>query len=186
MTSEQFAEKINRQIKEITTFNRPFALGVQAAHVEMTERIFDYGQDTSNNQIGNYSTKGIYINPKKTATRNGKGFNPLKGKTGKSQFKDGRSHVTSYFEGWKGFRDVQGVRTDYVNLNYTGELFSDFARKPKKISVNEYDVSLDKDGSIEKARGNEAHFGKQIFYPSRREIDTLLTTTEKELKLLLS
>lgn len=183
MTPTQNAEKLGRQLNELVTFNRPFALGVTAAHSMMTERIFTFGQDSSNGSIGNYSTKGIYINPKKAAVRNSKGFTG-EGKTGKSKFEDGRSHVSTYFEGWKGFRSEQGLETDKVNLNYVGDLKLDFERPAKKIDVNLYEVTLDRDINNKKARGNEDHFGKVIFTPSQREVNELLRVTEIQLQLL--
>ncbi len=132
MTPTEYAQKLEKQLNAIVNVNRPFALGVTAAHTMMTERIFTFGQDSSNNEIGQYSKKGIYINPEKAAIRNRNGFTN-EGKTGKSKFEDGREHVTTYFKGWKGFREVQGLNTYFVNLNYVGDLKSDFERPAKKI-----------------------------------------------------
>lgn len=185
MTATQYAQKLEKQINEVLTVNRPFALGVASAHAMMTERIFTFGQDSSNNEIGQYSQKGLYINPEKAVIRNQKGFTN-KGKTGKSKFENGKEHVSTYFEGWKGFREAQELNTYYVNLTYVGDLKSDFERPAKKIDVNQYEVTLDRELSNEKARGNEKHFGKVIFIPSPREIKELLRKTELELKLLLS
>lgn len=185
LTPTEYAQKLEKQINEILTVNRPFALGVASAHAAMTLRIFTAGEDVNNSQIGQYSKKGLYINPDKAVIRNQSGFTN-KGKTGKSKFEDGREHVSTYFEGWKGFREAQGLETGKVNLNYVGELKSDFERPAKKIDVNQYEVSLDKEIDNLKARGNEAHFNKVIFTPSQKEIQKLIETTEKELRLLLS
>jgi hypothetical protein len=81
---------------------------------------------------------------------------------------------------------VQGLETGKVNLNYTGEMKSDFERTPQQISVNEYEVSFSNPIDNDKARGNENHFRKVIFEVSKKEIEVLLDTTEKQLKLILS
>ncbi len=184
MTPTEFAKDLERKVEEIRLRNRPFQLGVASAHAMMIKRIFTEGKDVNLNSIGQYSTEDIYINPSKTATRNNNGFSPLTGKTGKSKFKDGKSHVTSFFEGWKGFRDVQGLNTDVVNLNNTGDMKSDFERTPQQINVNYYEASFSRPINDLKARGNEDHFNKKIFSVSKKEIDKLLEVTNKELRLL--
>lgn len=196
MTPREYAQKLEKQLNTLLTSNRPFALGVTAAHTMMTERIFTKGQSTSDGQIGKYSDKGIYLKrysdpvgkrAKKKygiAERNGNGLDPKKGKFGQTEFADGSKHITSYFQGWKEFRQVQGVESNYVNLNYVGDLKSDFERPAKKIDVNLYEVDLSRDLNNKKAKGNEEHFGKIIFVPSKEEIKELLRVTENELKLL--
>lgn len=186
MTVAEYREKLERQIEQLRKDNRPLFLAAQATHARMSKRIFSDGKDSSDGSIGVYSEKDIWIDPDKTATRNKKGFNPLKGKSGNTKFKSNpeRERKTSYFEGWKGFRETQGLRTGVVNLNYVGDMFSDFNRPVQIVNPNEYVSSFSRELNSLKASGNEEHFGKTIFKLTQAEKDKFFKTAEKELKLI--
>jgi hypothetical protein len=194
MTAEEFAISIRRKIDRLQSDDKPLRDATASAHGQMAQRIFEKGQTSDESNIGSYSTKDIWINPDKTATRNKGGFNPLKGKNGNTEFKTNPARVrkTSYFEGWKGLRSAQGLPTDNVNLNFTGEMRSDFSRPienldPFKVANNEYVFRFTAKPELnnDKARGNEAHFNKTIFKLSKQERDTFYRVATAEIRRLL-
>lgn len=194
MTPAEFAIEIRFKIEAIRRDNRPLNVAAADTHAKMSDRIFVKGQASDGNGIGQYSTKDIWINPDKTATRNQKGFNPRKGKAGNTEFKTNpsRKRKTSYFEGWKGFRATQGLQTSVVDLNNTGDMFFDFAKtnlpfldRVVQLNVNEYASTFTKDLNTKKASGNENHFNKTIFKLTASERANFLRLLELELKQAL-
>ena len=205
MTAEEFAEKIREKIDRLKSDDKPLRDATVAAHAKMAQRIFEGGKDSSEGSIGSYSTKPIYLKelkdpiggfgkkkePYGISPRNSKGLNPKRGKAGNTEFKTtDRARITSYFEGWKGFREVQGLETSVVNLNYTGDMRSDFSRPienlaPFKVANNEYVFRFSRDMNNKKARGNEEHFKKTIFKLSKEERDLFFSTATREIKRLL-
>jgi len=195
MSPQEYADVLRLRVNELVNNNLPLKIAATTMTVRMSSRIFVEGKDESESKIGDYSTKGIYLSdsfiatlPKVQATR--------KGKTGKSKFKDGREHKTTYFEGWKGVRDEAGRQTAKVDLSFIGDLQSEFtnsplgrpasAATPRKIDVNNYEIAVTSETNVNKARGNEGHFGKVIFTPSKNEKELFYTIAEKELRQLLA
>ena len=161
MNLKQYIEFEKKRIDAVLSSNKPAFLGSQASLVRFSRRVFTEGKNPDGSQIGQYSEKGIYINPNgEFKPRNKKGFTN-KGKTGKSRFEDGREHVTTYFEGWKGFREAQGLKTEFKNLNYTGDLKSDIENPinniptPIQVSEGRYKVSIKRSENIPKYLGNK-------------------------------
>ena len=201
MTPSEFAIEIRRKIEAIRRDNTPLNKAAADTHSRMTERIFVQGKDSSGGQIGNYSTKDIWINPEPEngnfAPRNSGGFNPLRGKNGNTEFKTnpGRVRKTSYFKGWKGFRAAQNLQTSKVDLNYTGELFKDFGKEDKaaelknvvKLSTDTFAATIEntEENNSVKAFGAEKRFGKKIFKLTAEEERLFYETLEKELKQAL-
>jgi hypothetical protein len=192
MTAEEFAQKIREKIDLLKSDDKPLRDATTTAHAKMTQRIFEGGKDSDEGSIGSYSTADIWINPDKTATRNKGGFSPLKGKNGNTEFKTNpsRKRKTSYFKGWEGLRSAQGLETAVVNLNFTGDMRSDFSRPienlaPFKVANNEYVFRFSRDMNNKKARGNEEHFKKTIFKLSKEERDLFFSTATREIKRLL-
>jgi len=203
ITPQEFAIKIRSQAEALRKNNLPLKIAATTAHTLMIRRIFTDGLNSNGGSIGSYSSKDIWINPVATPTRNKKGFNPLKGKKGNTEFKSNpsRERKTSYFEGWKGFREVQleNVTTKNVNLNYTGDMGSDFANvsiqvfnsksrrefTPIYVNVNEYVAGFAKPENSKKATGNEEHFGVTIFKLTTQEKAAFFKTANFEIKKLL-
>jgi hypothetical protein len=192
MTAEEFAEKIRKKIDLLKSDDKPLRDATTTAHAKMAQRIFEGGKDSGEGNIGSYSTADIWVNPDKTATRNKGGFSPLKGKNGDTEFKTNpsRKRKTSYFKGWEGLRSAQGLETAVVNLNFTGDMRSDFSRPienlaPFKVANNEYVFRFSRDMNNKKARGNEEHFKKTIFKLSKEERDLFFRVATAEIKRLL-
>jgi len=185
MTPSEFATKINQKIEELRRYNRPLNVAAASTHGKMVKRIFVDGGSADGGKIGSYSTADIYLKalsdpignfgkkkkPYGLATRNKRGLDPKTGKDGQEKFKTvDRARITKYFEGWKGFREAQGLQTAVVDLNNTGDMFFDFAKsnlpfldRVDQINVDTYASTFTKPLNALKASGNEEHFKKSIF-----------------------
>ena len=190
MTPTEYAEKLRAQLDDLTLYNRPLLLAATSTVVEMASRIFVKGLATDGSKIGNYSKKDLYLSDNQIASLpNVK--STRKGKTGKNKFKDGKEHKTTWFEGWYGVREEAGRNTDKVDLSFTGDLQSEFTNsvrvndaKPNYIDTNTYETRVTTELNVNKARGNEKHFGKEIFTVSPQEKEIFYSTAEYELKLM--
>lgn len=161
MNLNAYIEIEKKRLAEVIASEKPAFFGAQAALVMLSRRVFLEGKNADGSKIGDYSSKDIWINPNKMHVRNQKGFNPLTGKQGNTEFKTNptRKRKTSYFEGWKGFRKAQGLRSDFINLNYTGDLKSDVENPvgniptPIKVSQGKFKVSIERADNLEKYKG---------------------------------
>jgi len=82
------------------------------------QRVTKQGKGSNENSIGQYSTKPIYVEKQKFVK---KGSFKRVGKYGE------RTKRTMYLpEGYKELRDIQGLRTDVVNLKYSGSMVNDY------------------------------------------------------------
>lgn len=183
LTADQFLEKLIRTKIAITVDDTPLKLGSYSAIALQSIRIFTDGKSSSGTKIGNYSEKDIWVNPQPPSgdfiPRNSGGFSPPTGKTGKTIFesgkKKGQAHKTSYFKGWKGLREAQGLQTGTVDLNFGGELFSDFCNPQggtpttRKVSNQEYVTSLKRVLSEKKLSGAEDRFNVTIGHLTQEE-----------------
>ena len=207
MTPTEFAIEIRRKIEALRRNNRPLNVAAASTHTKMTERIFVDGKATDGGGIGQYSTKDIWLKeitdpiggfgkkkkPYGVAARNKGGLDPKKGKDGSTEFKTvTRQRITSYFQGWKGFREAQGLQTAVVDLNLSGDMFKDFAKtnlpfldRVVQLNVDEYASTFSRPMNIKKASGNEEHFGKTIFKLSDEEKRNFYRILELELKQAL-
>ncbi|MFC7347312.1 hypothetical protein ACFQO9_11345 [Chryseobacterium zhengzhouense] len=131
---------------------------------KVKKRIFIDGLDVNGNTIGeNYSTKptvvkqDVFIKP--------------------SAFKGKKSMKLEY--GYKELRDIQGLKTDKVNLNYSGELKSKLrvARSEKSIVIGIIDRI-----NAEKAKKLEEKYQTKIFSFSQKEVESYLKNVVKKLK----
>lgn len=198
-TPQEWIDDMHRKISAIEKTNEPFRIAVFTVVADQSRRIFSDGLKSDGGRIGSYSTKkGFYVNPNLAPRKTGKkikgieGLNSHKGKTGKSKFKNGNSHKTTYVQNYKDFRNRIGRRIDTVNLNLSGELQKDFMNspggktvKPKKINQNYYVVSIKQDINIQKLHGLEKKYGK-IFNLTSNEKKKLRETLIFELRKFLA
>lgn len=187
MTLKEWQKKLDDSVKNIKNFTEPTRIAAFTATAKMGERIFDEGKTQSGSDIGDYSTKPLYVSlavapkPKGSPT----------GKTGKSKFEDGRIHKSKYFEqGYKGYRDNVGRQTGFVDLSLTGELRMDFGNQkltaePRKINNLEYQIRLDKEVNQNKREGADEKYGI-VFSPSETERNIFFDTIQFEFNNRLS
>lgn len=102
MTIDQMINKISQIQRELTNDQEYFEL-VNYVISEQSERIFTRGLDKDNSDIGQYSTKPLYVNPKNAP----RSF-PVRGKTGETKFKSGKPHKAGYFPGYGQFKQTIG------------------------------------------------------------------------------
>lgn len=139
---------------------------------EMIERVFLKGEDNSNNQIGQYSTKPLYVSLGSQTSQVRKSSLKPKGKfSSEPEFKNGKKRKSQYFPGgYKEYRETVGRKTDRVNLDLTGALMGSI--KPGTTYGNP-SLGFTSEDEVKKADGNEKRFGKIIFSPSEQEIEAI-------------
>ena len=187
MTPQEYALKLRLLIAQLKSENAPLRIAANATHAEMSNRIFRKGEAADQAAIGSYSTADIWINPSKTKVKNQGGFSPLTGKNGDTEFKSNpsRQRKTSYFKGWKGLRNAQGLPNEKVDLNFVGDMRSDFntfiaSQTSYQVNVNEYEFRFNRDINNKKASGAEDRFNKDIFAFSKKEIAFFVDIANKE------
>lgn len=95
-----------------------------------------------------------------------------------TKFKNGKNRKSQYFsDGYKGYRNAVGRKTEKVDLFLTGTL-----QRSLQTGIRHGTPALELRGelSIEKAEGNEKRFGKQIFSPTEEELDRLVTKWQQD------
>lgn len=190
MTPEEYVKREKKFYDNLVKNGKPFQISVYNIVAKQAKRIFEDGKKSDGSLIGKYNTtSSLYANPK--WFKGGNKFKPLKGKTGKSKFKDGTPHKTRYFKNYKELRNTLGRRIDTVNLQLNYDLFSDFANSskgnlPKRITpikVNnfEYRMQFSRELNAKKREGLEAKYGK-IFNTTKEEKKAFIETLDFNLR----
>lgn len=173
----------------VSAFNEFFA--------NYKQRIFGDGKTANGGSIGQYSKKTLYVSLQKeggvfkTSAKSqlsNAGLRPRgKGKSGSYNyggFKNGSKRKSSYFkEGYSEFRKAVKRQNGKVDLNLTGQLFFDV--RALRVRGGFLEIAIVGKESINKARGNEEHFRKDIFSVSQKEIDALTEKIAKEALLIV-
>ena len=81
------------------------------------ERIFDRGETTNGDKIGDYSTTPAYFGKEKFIRKSA--FKPL-GKPDKNDVRHKTKSTMYLSKGYTEFRDIQGRETKHVNLKFSG------------------------------------------------------------------
>lgn len=146
----------------------------------INRRIIRQGLKTDGTKIGKYSETPFYAGPKAFIV---KSKNKKTGKTGKSKFKNGKSHKTMYLEtGYKQLREVQGRESSFVNLEYTGSMMNDYkvGRDGNDIVVGFTNIEESK-----KRKANDERFDGPIFAASRDDMASYRQAIVLESKQLI-
>lgn len=141
---------------------------------DMTTRIFQQGRDSKNAKIGEYSKRPYVQEIPIPQVSNGK----LKSLARKQGRKD-----TVYVEGgYSQVRELTGRQNKFVDLNFTGSLF--LSIKIVQTSGG-FALAIVGRAEIEKAEKNEKKYGKEIFKPTKDELEkfrkAIIKGIEKEL-----
>lgn len=193
ISPEEFMQRYDSFIQELAERDLPLARGAQSSHADQVTRIFVEGKDSDGNQIGTYNdTTPIYANPNTTPGRKftpqGKASNFSAKKEGSGTgdtFKNGKPRKTKYFPSYKSLKEVIGQESNFVNLEFTGDLKSDFSNRGNVVKVNAHEyVSGVRDHNALKIEGQEDHFNTTIFQHTKREVDTFYEVAGKEFNLL--
>jgi hypothetical protein len=180
-TPEQYAAKLDAAIKKLESGDLIQA-AVSSAHAEMAVRIFEEGKRGTGAKIGKYNTTTpLYISPisspKKKIT--------LRGKYGKTKFKNGKPHVTGYFKSYASFRNTIGRQTAFVDLNLSGEMQRDFAGSLTKLGPWRYQSGFKRNENTLKFQGLYLKYGADVFKTSKEEKDLLTKSIYRSLVDLL-
>ncbi len=193
ISPEQFLEKYNEFVQDIIERDIPLVRGAQSSHAMQVTRIFVEGKNSNGDQIGQYNdTTPIYADPNTTPGRSfdpqGKvsNFSAKKKDSGTGNtFKNGKPRKTKYFPSYKSLKQVIGQESNFVNLEYTGDLKSDFSNHGQVIKVNNHEyVSGVRELNALKIEKHEDHFGAKIFEHTKSEIAEFFSVAGKEHSLL--
>ncbi len=180
MSTDDFINKMNKNIAKIEKENKPLELAVRSVMSLQSKRIFLEGKNSSEAIIGNYGDKEIYVNPQKPNKWN---F-ATKGKSGSDTFKNGNKHKTGYFDNYLTFKKKVGrnKRVKSVDLFLTGGLHRNWANsdrvgdaKAVKVNQHNYITTLDDENQKKVER-----YGK-VFNLSLRERGKFLAIIQFEL-----
>jgi hypothetical protein len=201
MTTDEFILKQRKIFQQIIEKDEPLRIAAQDTLAKQATRIFIEGKNSSGGNIGQYnSTNPLYANPKKTAgaaTGNKKvnvaGLLPTKGKNGQHFFKNGKEHLTTYVPSYKALRGRLGKVTSKVNLDFSGDLKSDFSNSKSstgsasiiKVNTHEYIAGLKRGENVDKVNGLEQKYGN-IFSPTAAEKKNFFTIAQKEFQRIIA
>lgn len=167
-------------IKRMSSLNSEIAgnamiIGVKSAQSLMSERIFQKGEAV-NGSIGTYNSDDEIYVADKNLPRPGSATHK-----GKPNEKGKRKKIkTTYFESYQAMRSQQRREAGFVNLRLKNDLQTNFNNSPVAISNNEVVIGLSTE-NMNKARGNEEHFGKKIFSLNEEEKKELSKTVAFEI-----
>lgn len=188
MTTKQFIEKQNKVLDSLFKENKPLLIAVKSIMAVQSKRIFLDGKNASGSVIGKYSKKPIYVNPDNLPVGVSTAF-PLKGKTGKSKFDDGTSHVSAYFPNYLAFKKKIGrnKRISSVDLILSGALNKDWSNSEvvngeasaKKINPSHYVVA------ISEVNAKKAERYGNVFGLQKREKQLFLNVLQDEVGKLM-
>jgi len=146
-------------------------------YVENLRRIHNNGQDVKLRLIGSgkYSTKSTYISPEQSPKK----FS-VKGKSGKTKFKNGKPHKSRYFEqGYKEFRETIGAETSHVNLQLSGKLKTSFIIQNDS---GKYKIGFDSTYGKDISDGMEDKYNQKIWGVSSEGAAEAQAITERFIK----
>ena len=175
ITPEQFQKMIEAKIRSLD-IAKTIVFPVATVMLDsMRQRLFQEWISGNGSKTGSYSTSPMYAS--KSAFVGGgfspQGKNAKKTATGKlakgsKNKKDGAQRKSMYLAGgYKQLRQVQGKETAFVNLQYSGLLFTDFS----KLAV-EKDTVVSKVGtkeSSDKLKWLSDKYGKDTFKHTKQE-----------------
>lgn len=180
LTPEQYQKKIQDKLRSLKIANiiLPAAQNVQTLY---RERLYGNGVDGDNTKIGAYSTKEMYASKK--VFKNKGGFR-AQGKKSKKPFANGNERKSMYLnQGYKQLRQVQGYESGYVNLHYSGDLFTDTSGL--KIDGESVVVKVSRKINQQKISGLSDKYGKATFKHTKQERKIFAEDVTKRLKKYL-
>ena len=168
-TTNDFIQKLEQRYKDIVS-NKPLGIAVAAVHEKMVKRIFEDGKNGNDGKIGAYDTsEPLYVSPNKSP----KSF-PVKGKTGKTKYKNGKPHKTGYFTSYKAFRQKIGREVSFVNLSLFGQLKRDFSNSLQRVNNNKWISGTKNNKNSDKVDGAVDRYGREVFQLTKDEKKLLL------------
>lgn len=184
MTTKERIKRIVDTIDDVVIVATTDATNQLFADIE--DRIFNKGLDADNKPIGRYSTKGIFVGGSSFRNKSTADAFFSKIKQLEKKRKDGSNwrtidnHHLYFLEGgYKHLRELQGLQSAKVDLTVTGHLKSSITRDDNRVFFeNIYGVKV--------GRGQEVHFKKDIFQPTKEEKKTVLKIMNEHIDKLFT
>lgn len=187
-TPESFQQHLSEKLRSLKIAEEIVYPVATATMDKMRQRLFQTGTQGDGSKTGNYSTEPIYAS--KSQFKNTGGFRPQgknakktangKLKKGQKNKKDGSERKTMYLPGgYKELRHVQGMETGFVNLQYSGDLFTDFT----KLTIVKDSVVAKTSREINKKKieGLTKKYGQSLFKHSNEEREFFNKEVQKRL-----
>jgi len=176
-TPEQFEQHIDKKIRQLDVVKVVVFPVATATYDKFRQRLFGKGVNGNEQKTGRYSTKPMYAS--KSQFRNTGAFKP-QGKTGKGKKKNGQPRKSMYLPmGYKQLRSTQGLETSFVDLQYTGDLFTDSSKL--KVVKDTVVASVSRDINAKKIEGLTKRFGAATFKHTDAEREFFKTEAQKRL-----
>jgi hypothetical protein len=183
ITPQQQADKINSYVAKLNDLvGESFELATRNLETDIKQRVFTEHEDINNSKLGQYSTVPTLIGAKSFINKGGANtfFTAEKKKKPKGQWRTVKGkHLFVLDGGYKELRQVQGLQTSEVNLQYSGELLLNGIGV--NIGENVYQVKFLNKLSTDKGRGFEQRRNKKIFYASEKEKEKALDFVGKRI-----
>lgn len=147
---------------------------------EIKTRIHEEGKAADGADIGRYSTKPLYVNPRNSP----KAFTP-KGKTGRVKFESGKPLKTRYFaDGYGGFKSFIGRNLlGKVNLSLSGQLNKQFLLFP---TTDGWGLGWADDEKYTRAIGLERKYRREIYNLTDEEEQKAVGAADKYIEDAIS
>lgn len=188
MTLEEHISKMRQLAKELVQADKPVYLAANSSLSSFAERVFQKGENVSGSTFQYNSTNPLYVNPA-TTFGNTSALKPPRGKTGKTKFKSGKNHKTTWVESYKQLRGLVGREDGFVNWTAQGDLKSDILNNntltTRKVSEAEYKISSENSENQEKLRGLIKKY-PNVFELSEADKKVYYKAFEFEFKKLLN
>lgn len=169
-----FPEKIDQMMYTLQSeFAKAEEVAIRTMLAYYIQRVFNNGLASDGGKIGDYSTKPMFTGSKnfRTAGKADAFFDEDDVEFRTIKTKKGQKALALVKGGYKEFRELNGLRSDTVDLQFSGSLF-------ESIIVGTYgDNFVLGFNNVEKAKiaaHLEAKYGKKIFYPTKEEIDIVI------------
>lgn len=188
LTPEQFEQKIKDKARSLKMAEQ-IVYPVATATLDMfRQRLFGKGINGDGSKTGSYSTEPMYAS--KEQFKNTSGFKPRgknakatasgKLKKGEKKKADGSQRKTMYLPGgYKELRQVQGYETAFVNLQYSGDLFTDYTKL--YVQKDKVVAKVSREINRKKIDGLTEHFGPSTFKHTKEEREFFKKEIQKRL-----
>jgi hypothetical protein len=171
MTPEQFIAQLKRQKSTLqAAAEQSLEEAAKATHFRVATRIFSEGKAADEGKIGNYSTKPLVVSKKAFVTKSAfrQSQRPNKGGGTRPMFikfpnAKKATPVMVLPGGYRQLKQIQGLKSQYVDLVYTGRTQRAFIGSLRKFGRYGWAAVMRGTKTAEKAVLNENKFGKKIF-----------------------
>lgn len=140
--------------------------GINQLRAAMVRRIFFNGLNSSGSRIGSYSRKPMYASKPSHSQVKSSGISPRGKNSGSPTLKNGKRRRSRYLPGgYAEFRRLVGRKSDFINLDLTGQLRSSIkvGRQGGRLVIG-----IETTRNIKLRRSLERRFGK-VFTPTDQE-----------------